>query len=234
MHNFVRSGLSFDVTDEGPVDGRLVIALHGFPEDRLSWSAVIPQLTALGYRVLAPDQRGYSPGARPKGRRAYVLGELAADVMALADVAGADRFDVVGHDWGAVVAWELAGRHPDRVRTVTSLTVPHPAALRDAVLHSRQLLKSWYMGFFQLPRVPEMTFQAVDVFFGRPAQAKALQERGVGTGNHRVHDRYPNRAMQAGLLALRRTTPKRKEPSHKKVRLVAPRSIGQSSIPSSS
>jgi pimeloyl-ACP methyl ester carboxylesterase len=175
MHSFVRSGLSFDVTDEGPVDGRLVIALHGFPEDRHSWSAVIPQLTAAGYRVLAPDQRGYSPGARPKGRRAYLLGDLAADVMALADVAGADRFDVVGHDWGAVVAWELAGRHPDRVRTVTSLTVPHPAAFRDALLRSRQLLKSWYMLFFQLPRVPELTFQAV----GRRRLIDAFQSDGL-------------------------------------------------------
>ena len=160
MHTFVREGLSFDVTDEGPADGRVVILLHGFPEDRRCWSAIIPQLTAAGYRVLAPDQRGYSPGARPKGRRAYVVSELAADVLALADVAGADRFDVVGHDWGAGVAWELAGRHPKRVRTMTTLTVPHPRAMVDATLHSTQLLHSWYMLFFQLPRIPEAAMRA--------------------------------------------------------------------------
>lgn len=160
MHNFVRAGLTFDVTDEGPTDGRVVIALHGFPEDQLCWTEVVPQLTAEGCRVLAPDQRGYSPGARPRGRRSYVLAELAADVLALADVAGADRFDVVGHDWGAAVAWELAGRHPDRVRTLTALAVPHPAALREAAVRGGQLLKSWYMLYFQLPRIPETLFRA--------------------------------------------------------------------------
>ncbi|HET6966467.1 MAG TPA: alpha/beta fold hydrolase [Acidimicrobiales bacterium] len=160
MHHFVRDGLTFDVTDDGPADGRVVIALHGFPEDRHCWSGVIPQLTDAGYRVLAPDQRGYSPGARPKGRRAYALPELAADVLALADVAGAERFDVVGHDWGAGVAWELAARHPDRVRTMTSLTVPHPRAMLDSMLRSSQLLHSWYMLFFQVPWLPELAMRA--------------------------------------------------------------------------
>lgn len=168
MHNYVRDGLTFDVTDDGPADGRVVVALHGFPEDRHCWSAVIPQLTAAGYRVLAPDQRGYSPGARPKGRRPYVLSELAADVLALADVAGAERFDVVGHDWGAVVAWELAARHPGRIRTMTSLTVPHPRAMRDAVLRSSQMLHSWYMLFFQIPWLPEAVMRAAG--FERTAQ----------------------------------------------------------------
>ena len=160
MHQFVRDGLTFDVTDEGPTDGRVVILLHGFPEDRQCWSAVIPYLTGAGYRVLAPDQRGYSPGARPKGRRSYVLSELAMDVLALADVAGAERFDVVGHDWGAGVAWELAGHHPRRIRTMTSLTVPHPRAMVDAVLRSSQLLHSWYMLLFQVPWLPETLVRA--------------------------------------------------------------------------
>lgn len=163
MHTFVRDGLTFDVTDEGPAEGRVVIMLHGFPEDRECWSAVIPQLTAAGYRVLAPDQRGYSPGARPKGRRAYVLSELAEDVLALADVAGADRFDVVGHDWGAGVAWELAARHPKRVRTMTTLTVPHARAMQDAFFRSRQLLHSWYMLFFQIPWLPEFLMRLAGV-----------------------------------------------------------------------
>ncbi len=155
MHNYVRDGLTFEVTDEGPADGRVVIALHGFPEDRQCWSAVIPQLTDAGYRVLAPDQRGYSPGARPTGRRAYAIGELTADVLALADVAGAERFDVVGHDWGAVVAWHLAARHPDRVRSLTALSVPHPRAFVRAMGRSPQALRSWYMAFFQIPWLPE-------------------------------------------------------------------------------
>lgn len=181
MHQYVRDGLTFDVTDEGPDDGRVVILLHGFPEDRHCWSQVIPALTAAGCRVLAPDQRGYSPGARPKGRRAYALPELAADIVALADVAGAERFDVVGHDWGAAVAWELAGRHARRIRTVTSLSVPHPKAMQDALLHSRQALKSWYMLFFQLPWVPELAARAA----GPERAAERFQKEGLDAASAR-------------------------------------------------
>lgn len=175
MHHFVRGGLTFDVTDEGPADGRVVILLHGFPEDRQSWAGVIPHLTEAGYRVLAPDQRGYSPGARPKGRRAYVTSELALDVLALADVAGAERFDVVGHDWGAGVAWQLASQHARRLRTMTSLTVPHPRAMVDASLRSSQLLHSWYMLFFQLPRIPEAAMKMA----GAERAAKSLEADGL-------------------------------------------------------
>jgi pimeloyl-ACP methyl ester carboxylesterase len=175
VHLFVRDGLTFDVTDDGPADGRVVILLHGFPEDRQSWSAVIPHLTEAGYRVLAPDQRGYSPGARPKGRRSYALSELALDVLALADVAGAERFDVVGHDWGAGVAWELASNHSRRIRTMTSLTVPHPRAMVEAARRSSQLLHSWYMFFFQLPWVPEAAMKAA----GPQRAAQALERDGL-------------------------------------------------------
>jgi pimeloyl-ACP methyl ester carboxylesterase len=166
LHSYVRDGLTFEVSDDGPAEGRVVIALHGFPEDRHCWSGLTPQLTGAGYRVLAPDQRGYSPGARPKGRRAYAMAELTADILALADVAGADRFDLVGHDWGAAVAWALAARHPDRVRTLTALSVPHPRAMQQAVLRSRQLLRSWYMLAFQIPWVPEATFRVAGVSRG--------------------------------------------------------------------
>lgn len=175
MHHFVRDGLTFDVTDEGPADGRVVILLHGFPEDRQSWSAVIPHLTEAGYRVLAPDQRGYSPGARPKGRRAYATSELALDVLALADVAGAEQFDVIGHDWGAGVAWQLAANHARRIRTMTSLTVPHPRAMMDAVLRSSQLLHSWYMLFFQLPWLPEAAMKMA----GAERAAQSLERDGL-------------------------------------------------------
>ena len=132
-----------------------MILLHGFPEDRECWSEIGASLTSAGYRVLAPDQRGYSPQARPAGRRSYASAELRADILALADTAGANRFDVVGHDWGGFVAWDLAARHPDRVNSCTSLSTPHPATIRDVGFRSPQLLRSWYMFFFQLPRIPE-------------------------------------------------------------------------------
>lgn len=150
-------GLVFDVTDEGPLDGEVVVLLHGFPHDRTSWTGIAPLLHAAGYRTLALDQRGYSPRARPAGRAAYTSEKLVGDVLALADAAGAPRFHVVGHDWGGGVAWALGGAHQERVATVTSLSTPHPGALFAAV-RSRdldQLKRSWYMGFFQLPWLPE-------------------------------------------------------------------------------
>jgi pimeloyl-ACP methyl ester carboxylesterase len=120
--------LTFDVRADGPEDGRPVLLLHGFPETSASWAAVTPMLTAAGLRTYAPDQLGYSPGARPDEVGAYStpnLTQVTADLMTALDIS---RADVVGHDWGANVAWALAGWHPDRVRSLTAVSVPHPAA----------------------------------------------------------------------------------------------------------
>src|SRR3954464_243803 len=120
--------LTFDVRADGPEDGRPVLLLHGFPETSLSWASVTPQLAQAGLRTYAPDQLGYSPGARPSEVEAYStpnLTQVAADLMT---ALGVDRADVVGHDWGAQGAWALAGWHPDRVRSLTAVSVPHPAA----------------------------------------------------------------------------------------------------------
>lgn len=155
-----RGALVFDVVDRGPADGTAVVLLHGFPETSASWDLVVPELAAAGYRVLAPDQRGYSPRARPRGRGAYRSAELVRDVLALADSAGAARFHVVGHDFGAAVAWKLAMEARERLLTLTALSVPHPAAFRRAALTGAQGLRSWYMGFFQLPWLPEAMLTA--------------------------------------------------------------------------
>jgi pimeloyl-ACP methyl ester carboxylesterase len=120
--------LTFDVRVDGPEDGRPVVLLHGFPQTSLSWSAVTPQLTRAGLRTYAPDQLGYSPGARPGEVEAYSTPNLAQVTADLMTALGVDRADVVGHDWGANVAWALAGWHPDRVRSLTAVSVPHPAA----------------------------------------------------------------------------------------------------------
>ena len=158
MEEFTRNGLTFDVTDSGPTDGDVVVLLHGYPENRTSWQQVTPLLTAANYRVLAPDQRGYSPRARPLRRRDYRMPELVADTLALVDASGAERVHLVGHDWGGGVAWAFAAAHPERLHTVTSLTTPHPRAMAASMVRSTQLLKSWYMVFFQLPVLPEQAY----------------------------------------------------------------------------
>lgn len=158
LTTFTRDGLTFDVDDAG--DGEPVVLLHGFPQTKEAWSAVAPLLVDAGLRTLVPDQRGYSPGARPPRVRDYRGDHLVADVLALADAAGVDRFHVVGHDWGGFVAWALAAGHPDRVTSTTSLATPHPAAMQRAMLTSSQLLRSIYMPFFFLPRVPEALFRS--------------------------------------------------------------------------
>jgi pimeloyl-ACP methyl ester carboxylesterase len=149
-------GLVFDTLVAGPPTGEPVVLLHGFPQTAACWIRVAQALAAAGYRVLAPDQRGYSPGARPAAVRAYRMPELVADVLALAEAAGAARFHLVGHDWGGAVAWALAGRHPERVATLTSVSTPHPRAFAAALLTGGQLPRSAYIGFFRIPRLPEL------------------------------------------------------------------------------
>lgn len=155
MEHFRRGDLTFDVLDRGPQDGTPVVLLHGFPQFNDSWIPVMEQLSAQGYRCVAPNQRGYSPGARPPRRRDYLAEELVADVVALIDALGVRNVHLVGHDWGATVAWATAALAPERLSTVTTLSVPHPAAFFAALATSRQFFASWYVYFFQLPRVPE-------------------------------------------------------------------------------
>lgn len=144
--------LVFDAVVTGPADGRLVVLLHGFPQTSWSWRRVWPALVAAGCRVVAPDQRGYSAGARPDGVEHYRMPALVGDVVGVLDALGGDRADVVGHDWGAAVAWQLAGRHPDRVRTLTAVSVPHPLAFVEALrTDDDQRRRSRYMRDFATP-----------------------------------------------------------------------------------
>jgi pimeloyl-ACP methyl ester carboxylesterase len=117
-------GLVFDALAAGTPTGELVVLLHGFPQTAACWTQVLETLAVAGYRAVAPDQRGYSPTARPTTVQAYRLPELVADVLAIADRLGVETFHLVGHDWGGVVAWQLAGRHPDRVATLTAVSTP--------------------------------------------------------------------------------------------------------------
>lgn len=190
MRRFERSGLTFEVDDAGPADGPTVVLLHGFPQDRTSWAQVAPILHDAGFRTLAPDQRGYSPAARPPRRRDYALGECAADVLAMLDAAGVSAAHVVGHDWGGAVAWLLAGRHAARVRSMTSLATPHPAAMVRSMRSSNQALRSWYMLAFQLPWLPEFAVARGDL-------AKSLRGSGMPAG---PAGHYARRMAEPGAL----------------------------------
>jgi pimeloyl-ACP methyl ester carboxylesterase len=156
--------MTFTARAAGPDSGRLVLLLHGFPESSWSWRSQLTALADAGYRVIAPDQRGYSSGARPEGKEHYAIPHLVADVVAMADWVGGHQFDLVGHDWGGAVAWQLAGRHPERLRTLTVVSTPHPAAFTSSLADAGadQSQRSWYMEWFQQPDVPEQTLLADD------------------------------------------------------------------------
>lgn len=145
-------GWTFSAHASGPDDGDGVLALHGFPEGARCWDRVAPPLAAAGYRVVAPDQRGYSRGARPDDVTDYALPYLVADAVGLLDALGWERAHLLGHDWGAIVAWTLAARHPERVRSLTAVSLPHPqafgAALRTDPVQQRL---SGYLGLFGAP-----------------------------------------------------------------------------------
>ena len=146
--------MTFDVRVGGPADGVPVLLLHGFPEHAGMWAAVVALLP--GHRTIAPDQRGYSPGARPAGVGAYRVTELVADAVGILDALGVGPAHVVGHDWGAVVGWQLAARRPERVRSLTAVSVPHPAAHAAAMrTDPEQQEMSRYIGLFRQPGAEE-------------------------------------------------------------------------------
>lgn len=143
----------FEAIIDGPEDGPLVLLLHGFPELNISWTHQIPALAAAGYRVVAPNQRGYA-GSASGG--SYATADLAADIIAVLDSLGAERATVVGHDWGGAVAWTLTQLYPERISALVAMNCPPPRVLASHLLRSPgQLRKSWYVFFFQLPWLPE-------------------------------------------------------------------------------
>lgn len=149
----------FSARVAGPEDGRLVLLLHGFPQSSLAWRRQLATLAEAGYRAVAPDQRGYSPKARPEGVEHYATDHLVADALAIVDEMGGHKVDVVGHDWGAWVAWQMAARYPERLRTLTAVSVPHPVAFLEAILSGKgdQAARSAYIAFFRQEGIAEKT-----------------------------------------------------------------------------
>lgn len=175
------NGFVFDALADGPADGELVVLLHGFPESMHEWTDVVPPLAAAGFRVVAPNQRGYSAGARPDGVDAYHVTQLATDVLAIADAFSVDEqapptFHLVGHDWGALVAWYVAAHHPDRLHSLSIVSVPHPKPFADArASDPDQQQRSSYIAGFREPGA-EQFFLADDAALLRAVFAEVRPE----------------------------------------------------------
>ena len=141
-------------------DGPLIVLLHGFPEFWYGWRRQIEPLAAAGFRVVAPDTRGYNLSSKPDGVEAYDTGRLAADIRGLIQERGAETALLVGHDWGGTIAWATAMHHPEVVERLAILNAAHPRKLSQGLHHPDQLRRSWYFFFFDLPDLPETVVRA--------------------------------------------------------------------------
>lgn len=197
IERIVARGLPFEVATAGGGD-HLALCLHGFPELHYSWRGQIPLLADMGYRVWAPNLRGYGASFRPARVADYRLGELLDDVAALVDASGARRLTLIAHDWGGALAWYFAIRRLRPVERLVVMNLPHPACLRVALERWPQRRRSWYMAFFQLPWLPEHALLRND------AAALRRAFRGMAIDKSRfpdaVLDVYARAAAEPGAL----------------------------------
>ena len=157
------NGIRLHVVQAGPKSGVPVLLLHGFPETWRCWIRQVPALVEAGFRVILPDQRGYNLSEKPKGINKYHVNELVGDVLGLIDALDYEKVNLVGHDWGAIVAWMMAFRHPERLQRLGILNVPHPLVMRRFLLRDlEQMRRSWYVLFFQMPWLPELGMRLKD------------------------------------------------------------------------
>ncbi len=195
---FTNGDIRLHAVAAGPLDGPMVILLHGFPEFWYGWHKQIGALADAGFRVIAPDQRGYNTSSKPRGIRSYKVSQVTSDVIAILDQLGKDRVHVVGHDWGALIAWSLAIQHPNRLRRLAILNVHHPRVLQHTIrTNPRQLLKSWYALFFQIPWLPEILISANGFWLGK--QLLILSSR-PGTFTAENLTRYAKAWSQPGAM----------------------------------
>ncbi len=209
------NGVALHLVEAGPEDGPLLVLLHGFPEFWWGGRHQIGPLADAGYHVVAPDMRGYNESEAPQEVSSYHLDTLTADVVALADSLGAERFDLVGHDWGAVITWWVAARHPARLRRAVIMDGPHPDVWgAQALKHPTQAARSIYVALFQLPWLPEATLGAWDFAALRKFMQATAREDTFELG---ALDRYAEAWAHPGSLtamlnyyrALRERTPEK-------------------------
>ncbi len=152
------NGVGLHTVQAGPEDGPLVVLLHGFPDCWYGWHRQLGPLAKAGYRVVIPDQRGYNLSEKPAGVDSYHIRELAADIVGLVDALGYEKAAIAGHDWGAAVAWWLALEYPERLSKLCIVNVPHPTVFEQTLRSSwSQRKNSWYVAWFQIPVLPELT-----------------------------------------------------------------------------
>jgi pimeloyl-ACP methyl ester carboxylesterase len=157
------NGIRLHTVMAGPQSGPPVVLLHGFPETWRCWARQLPALVDAGCRVILPDQRGYNLSDKPKGVKNYSIYTLVEDIVGLIDALEYEKVNLVGHDWGAGVAWVLANKYPERLHRLSIMNVPHPAVMRRFLTRDlEQIRRSWYVFFFQLPWLPEAGMRAND------------------------------------------------------------------------
>ena len=195
-HQFISTnGINLHYVSQGT--GKLMLMLHGFPEFWYSWRHQIVEF-ATDYRVVAVDLRGYNDSDKPSDLEAYKTAELVQDVKGIIKGLGYDQCILVGHDWGGFIAWNFADAYPEMIDKLIVLNLPHPAKFAEGLTTPQQLLKSWYIFFFQLPWLPELLFQAN----GYDAIASAFKDMAIDKSAFTPEDltTFKNAAAKTGAL----------------------------------
>ena len=198
-HSYIETnGIRLHVVQAGPQSGPPVILLHGFPETWRCWIRQLPALVSAGCRVIIPDQRGYNLSDKPEGIKNYCMRELTNDILGLIDALDYEKVNLVGHDWGAAVAWSLGILKPERLHRLGILNAPHPEVMRRFLRRDlEQLRRSWYIFFFQLPWLPEAAMRTQDW----RGMIKALQGSGkANTFTNEDIEKYKESWSQPGAI----------------------------------
>ncbi|MFD1032846.1 alpha/beta fold hydrolase [Metaplanococcus flavidus] len=204
------NGVSLHTAVAGPKDGPLVVLLHGFPEFWYGWKHQIDALAEQGYRVMAPDQRGYNLSSKPQGAENYTLNDLRDDVAGLIEQSGNEKAVIIGHDWGGAVAWQLAATKPELVEKLIVINIPHPQAMPRIMMRSPlQWVKSSYMVYFQIPKLPEAMMAAEDFSFMKQAMAGTSRKNAFSEEDLERYGRaWAQRGALTGMLNWYRALPK--------------------------
>ena len=195
-HNL--SGITLHTLEAGDPNATCMVFLHGFPECGYAWHKQLAHFARQGYRVLAPDQRGYNVSSKPAGIKAYRLQELVSDIVDLIRVRAQKKVVLVGHDWGGVVAWQLAIDHPEWVQQLVIINMPHPSVFRHTLKTSpKQMARSSYAAFFQLPGLPEWLSRVFNFAVLERSMVKTAKK---GTFTNDVIATYKKAWRQPGAL----------------------------------